>query len=167
MTFKLHLMFFQKLIKSNGMELELDLSRSNLSRACFLEANLSGANCFRTIFYSANFNSGNLSGAYLHQVVLTRVSFIEANLSGADLLEANLIKADLSGANLTSVQNFQTAIFTGAKFNSKPLSVDWQTEPLPPTQLPFSTQEALDQGMIDLTPDLVESISPQTNSPDT
>ncbi|GAB1538921.1 hypothetical protein NUACC21_15860 [Scytonema sp. NUACC21] len=84
-----------------------------------------GKNILRERFFSKSFACVNLSGAYLHEMMLAKVNFAQTNLSnaklvGANLTEANFQEATLVGTNFTGANlkgaNFMGADLTGANF---------------------------------------------------
>ena len=77
----------------------------NLSGACLIEADFSGARCAKSTLTRANLARANLSGAdftgaNLIGACLIGACLIRTNLTGACSVRANLSRADLSGACL-------------------------------------------------------------------
>jgi uncharacterized protein YjbI with pentapeptide repeats len=113
---------------------DTDLSKMQLDRADFYEANLTRTKFIKAslrgvIFDEANLFEANLEGADLtsftsesrsnfaigYPAILSEANLKGANLSYAELAGANLLKANLSGANLSRA-SLDKADLTGAKF---------------------------------------------------
>jgi len=90
----------------------------NLSGACLIEADFSGARCAKSTLTRANLARANLSGAdftgaNLIGACLIGACLIRTNLTGACSVRANLSRADLSGACLIRA-NLSRADLSGA-----------------------------------------------------
>ena len=121
-----------KLIKANLIDAKLigtDLTDANLSGADLINANLSGADLINANLtgtdltdakLGANLTDANLTGADLTRANLTHavdgINFTVMKF-GADLHNTDLTSATLYGTNLEKAQNYDTAIFKGAKYD--------------------------------------------------
>ncbi len=105
----------------------IDLSRSNLSKADLRSADLSGTNLKEADLFGADLRKATLSKADLFRADLSRADLRKATLSGTNLREAslrstnlreaNLREANLSGANLREA-NLREANLSGANLES-------------------------------------------------
>lgn len=116
-------------IKKNQMSIKrlndhgvynIDLSRSvlqslNLTGTKLSRSNLSGAECFQTIFIEGNFKDAILDEANLKEANLTKAVLDGAKLRGTNLEYANLQEASLKGADFTNAKvanvNWKGAIY--------------------------------------------------------
>ena len=93
--------------------------------------------------FEANLQNADLNGADLYRCQLGRADLRNANLRNANLAGAYLFKTDLRGADLRGAKFAQSlkgaelkkTLLTGALFDET-------------TELPFSTAEALNRGMV-------------------
>ena len=90
----------------------------NLSGACLIEADFSGARCAKSTLTRANLARANLSGAdftgaNLIGACLIGACLIRTNLTGACSVRANLFGAELSGATLVRA-DFSRAVLSRA-----------------------------------------------------
>ncbi|MEV3965642.1 pentapeptide repeat-containing protein [Nocardia sp. NPDC050193] len=99
----------------------VDLSKAVLSRADFMNADLTAADLSFAQLTAANLEDANLAGASLRYAQLPSANLAESNLTGAHFLAANLAGAILAGANLTGT-NFFTADLSGAKLTEADLA---------------------------------------------
>jgi uncharacterized protein YjbI with pentapeptide repeats len=97
------------------------LFAANLSKADFNGANLSRTNLNFAIFSGAHLNGANLSDASLYGTNLNGAILHRTNLNGAILNRANLIDANLSNANLSDA-NLSDANLSNANLNGAILS---------------------------------------------
>lgn len=67
---------------------ESDLSNSILTKAVFLDANLTGVNLTGSFMDRVNLNNANLTNAILRNIVATSTTFADAEITGADFSEA-------------------------------------------------------------------------------
>ena len=100
-----------------------DLEGANLKGANLNKANLQGANLILAKLHNTDLQGANLRGADLYSVELHNADLKGANLRGANLQESFLIKADLQGADLRET-SFKWANLLGAKYNTKPVTID-------------------------------------------
>lgn len=114
--------------KLNGVTLaRADISRSILTAANFVKAQLAGANLERAKANAVNFQGANLNEANLRLIDLRDgANLEEANLQGSDLSEsilegASLKNADLKNANLKNAR-LERAILSGAEITKSDLS---------------------------------------------
>jgi len=84
--------------------------------------NLEGANLSRLILEKVNLRNANLQGANLRNANLRGTDLKGADLSKAFLGWADLTNADLRGADFRVAEGW--CIFLGAKFNSKPVTIN-------------------------------------------
>ncbi len=108
-----------------------NLSGTNLNYANLSTANLSTANLSTANLSTANLGSANLSGANFSNTDLSGANLGGANLNSADLSNANLSNADLTRAKYNNNQikktcGWESAIYTGAKFDQDKLK--WNVE---------------------------------------
>ena len=89
------------------------LHHANASFANFSYANLSGAN-----LSAANLSHANLFDANLENTDLAFTNFFGADLQFSNLNNANMFHADFSGADLSNIQNWDSAFWMAAKYNS-------------------------------------------------
>ncbi|NEQ50422.1 MAG: hypothetical protein F6K11_09860 [Leptolyngbya sp. SIO3F4] len=80
----------------------INLSYTNLSRACLIGANLE----------KADLTGANLSGVYANNANFQKANFAGADLQEGNFIEANLIRANLSNA-LTDKADFTNAYLQG------------------------------------------------------
>lgn len=104
---------------------QLDLSKTDLSRAELAQANLNNANLSGANLSQANLNNADLSGANLTQVNanqadLSNVKLSKADCSSVNFSQANLLDGDLEAANLLQA-NFREANLTHANLNATTL----------------------------------------------
>ena len=69
---------------------ESDLSHSILTKAIFLDTNLTGANLTGSLMDRVNMNNTNLTNAILQEIVATSTTFADATITGADFTDAIL-----------------------------------------------------------------------------
>lgn len=93
--------------------------------------------------FEAELVGADFSGADLYRCQLGRANLQKANLQNANLAGAYLYKADLRGADLRGAK-FATAL-KGAELKHTKLEGALFDEN---TELPFSTAEALNRGMV-------------------
>jgi len=115
----------------NNPEVQIDLSRADLSRADLSgadlsEADLNGADLRWAHLSSINLinaylSEADLSGAYLTEADLSLADLSSANLRWTNLSEANLRRADLSLANLSNA-NLSRADLSNANLSEADLS---------------------------------------------
>ncbi|WP_053720902.1 pentapeptide repeat-containing protein [Saccharothrix sp. NRRL B-16348] len=98
----------------------IDLRRTCLRTAEFVDAQLAKAIFERVDLSSSNFTGANLVKAYLFGADLTT-----ANLEGADLRGADLSGADLSGANLAKALHDEHTKVEGVKTDGQTTGKWW------------------------------------------
>ena len=69
---------------------ESDLSHSILTKAIFLDANLTGVDLTGSLMDRVNLNNANLTNAILREIVATSTTFADAKITGADFSDAIL-----------------------------------------------------------------------------
>ncbi len=103
----------------------INLSKCDLSRAIFIEAQLAGAtfedsrlnsaNLSDCSAVGANFARSDMQSARLRRAVLSESDFSHSDLNGADFSNSKILDCQFEAANLTST-NFSGADLSGSNF---------------------------------------------------
>ena len=95
-----------------------DLPYANLHHANLSNSELSYANLFGANLKVANLSYANLSYAELENSTLAYANLFGANLESANIENANMFYADFSDANLSNVENWESAFWLAARYNT-------------------------------------------------
>lgn len=107
--------------KHENADIDIDLSKSDLSHLNLRFADLSSAWLRQTLLGDVNLSGANLSGANLSEAHLIKANLSAADLAGANLSKANFTWADLRGANLIG-SKFSEAVVSSTIFGESDLS---------------------------------------------
>lgn len=124
---------------TNAKMVGADLSYFKCEGCTFVGVDLHDGNLEFAVLNGMDFSAADLANAKLDSAQFSQTLFGKARLKGASLIKADLRKADLQNADLRQA-NLREARIQGANFNGALFNLQ--------TQLPFSKDEAIRQGMV-------------------